>query len=215
MSFFNIETPIFTPKQSAFEIAEMPGLWRVHWQVNDRVIYSSFYTRHDQACLLWGAISALIFITAQFLPWSWVTQTVIATTLTLVGVVGTVGLTWRFALVERLSWVLGSWATLMLLGTIATYQGMFGGWTWILPQICSFWLGLSAIGYLVTGFGMRSRLFLLLSLIHLLAIGLLPYFPAWQPLLAGLVISGSAFSIAEFQWDANGVCGYQLHPVER
>jgi hypothetical protein len=214
MSFFNVEIPIFTPKKSAFEIAEMPGLWRVHWQINDRVIYSSFYTRHDQACLLWGTISALVFVMAQFFPWNWMTQTLIATALTLVGVVGTVGLTWRFALVERLSWVLGSWILLMLSGAIVTYQGIFGSWAWILPQICPIWLSLSGIGYLMTGFGMRSRLFLLLSLVHLAAIVILPYFPAWKPFITGLVISGSAFLIAEFQWDANGVCSYPIQTVE-
>lgn len=210
MSFFNIDTPIFVRKRSAFDSPEMPGLWRVHWQFKDYVLYSSFYTRHDQACLLWGTIAALIFSSAQFLPVGWTTQVLLAASLTVMGILGMVGLTWKFARFERLNWVLSSWAGLMLTGAIATYEGVFGGWTWILVQVCPLWLGLSGIGYLVTGMGMRSRLFVLLGLIHLITITLLPFIPAWKPLATGLVISMSAFLIAEFQWDANGVCGYQL-----
>ncbi|MDX2229986.1 MAG: hypothetical protein NW220_10130 [Leptolyngbyaceae cyanobacterium bins.349] len=201
-------------KNSAFDIPEMPGLWRIHWQIHDRVLFSSFYTRHDQACLLWGAIAAVIFLVAQFLPLSWTTQTLFAASLTLVGVIGMLLLTWQFARFERLSWVLGSWAGLMLLGAIATYQAMFGGWAGVLMHICPLWLGLSGAGYLVTGIGMRSRLFLLLSGLHLLTISVLPLFPAWHPLITGGVISSSAFLIAEFQWDANGVCGYQTQALQ-
>lgn len=214
MSFFNAETPILVRKKSAFEISEMPGLWRFHWQFYHIVVFSSFYTRHDQACLLWSGIVAIIFLAAQFLPLSWTTQTLLATALSLLGVVGMVGLTWQFVRLERLSWVLGSWAGLMLAGAIATYLGTFGGWNWALLNICPLWLGLSATGYLVTSIGMRSRLFLLLSIVHWLTISILPSFPYWNPLITGLVISGSAFLIAEFQWDANGVCGYQLAVLE-
>ncbi|MBF2025568.1 MAG: hypothetical protein IGS48_02210 [Oscillatoriales cyanobacterium C42_A2020_001] len=193
----------------------MPGLWRVHWQLNNIVLFSSFYTRHDQACLLWSGIVAVIFLTAQFLPLSWATQTLVATTLSLLGVMGMVGLTWRFVRIERLSWVLGCWAGLMLAGALSTYLGTFAGWTWALVNMCPLWLGLSATGYCVTSIGMRSRLFLLLGVLHWLTIGILPYFPLWKPLITGLVISGSAFLIAEFQWDANGVCGYQMAALDR
>lgn len=214
MSFFNLETPIFASKKSAFEVPEMPGLWRFHWQINNKVLFSSFYTRHDQACLLWGIISAIIFTIAQFFALDWTIQALMASTLTTIGIAGTILLTWQFALLERLSWVLASWATLMLFGVIVTYQGMFGGWSWALIHICPLWLGLSGIGYLITSLGMRSRLFLLLSLMHVGMIVLLPSFPSWKPLLTGLMISGSTFLIAEFQWDANGVCGYQLQPYK-
>lgn len=214
MSFFNVEVPIFTRKRSAFDVPAMPGIWRFHLQIQDKVLYSSFYTRHDQACLLWGIISALIFITAQFFPISWGIQTIVAFSLTGMGIIGMMQLTWKFVVFERLGWVLGSWAILMSSGAIATLQGMFGGWTWALINICPLWLSLSGLGYLVTSLGMRSRLFLLLSLIHLLGIMVLPSFPAWKPLITGFIISGSAFFIAEFQWDANGVCEYQMQPIE-
>lgn len=214
MSFFNIDIPIFVRKKSAFASPEMPGLWRVHWQFQNHVLFSSFYTRHDQACLLWGAIAALIFGSAQFFSLGWATQALVAALLTLAGIVGMIGLTWNFVRLERLRWVLGSWAGLMLLGAISTYQGIFSGWSWALIYICPLWLGLSGLGYLVTGVGLRSRLFLLLGLIHIATIALLPIMPLWQPLVTGLVISSSAFSIAEFQWDANGVCGYQTQEAQ-
>lgn len=214
MSFFNFEVPIFMPKRSAFDVPAMPGVWRFHLQIQGQVLYSSFYTRHDQACLLWGVISALIFLAAQFLPVSWSIQTIVAFTFTGMGMVGMMLLTWKFVLFERLGWVLGIWALLMSLGAIATCQGIFGGWTWALINICPLWLSLSGLGYFATSLGMRSRLFLLLSLIHLVGIMLLPYFPAWKPLMTGLIISGSAFFVAEFQWDANGVCGYQMQAIE-
>lgn len=209
MSFFNHEMPIFTRKKTVFDGSPAPGIWLLKIQINDRILISSSYTRHDQACLLWGAIAAVIFLSAQFLPLNWTMQTLFAATLTCLGIVGMFLLTWEFARFERLSWVLASWAGLMLFGAIATYQSIFGGWTWALIHICPIWLGLSGCGYLATGFGMRSRLFLLLSVPHLLAIPLLPLFPAWNPLITGSVISLSAFFIAELQWDANGVCEYQ------
>ena len=119
-------------------------------------------------------------------------------------------LTWKFVWLERLGWVLGCWVVLMLTGAIATYQGIWGGWTWVLLHICPLWLCLSGLGYSVTGVGLRSRLFLILGVTHGLMLPVLEILPAWKPLLTGLIISGSAFLIAEFQWDANGVCGYQL-----
>lgn len=214
MSFFNSEVPIVVRKPSAFAIQDLPGLWRVHWQIDQRVLISTFYTRHDQACLLWGAIAAIIFITAQFLPLTWTAQAVLASLSTLVGIIGMIALTWWFVTSERISWVLGCWAGLMLGGVVITDLGVFWGWGQILANICPLWLWLSAGGYLLMGMGMRSRLFLLISLLHGLTIGFLPYVPTWQPLITGLIISGSAFLIAELQWDANGVCGYQTQPMQ-
>lgn len=151
-------------------------------------------------------IAAIIFTSAQFLPISWVAQSTIAGILTSVGIIGMVALTWHFSVVERLGWLLGSWAFLMGVGASVTCASLFCGWGSVLMNICPLWLGLSAVGYGLTGIRMRSRMFFILSLWHLLAIVLLPYVPGWQPLLTGVVISGSSFLIAEFQWDAEGVC---------
>lgn len=206
MFAFNPATPIFVRKPSALTIQPTPGLWRVHWQIKDVVLYSSFYTKHDQACLLWSVIAAIIFVSAQFLQVNWVTQTTIAAILTSIGVVGMVTLTWRFSILERLRWVLGGWTFLMGVGVLLTCASIFLGWGQVLMNICPLWLGLSALGYGLTGVRMKSRMFFVLSLFHLLAIALLPYAPTWQALITGVIISGSAFSIAEFQWDAEGVC---------
>lgn len=208
MNFFNFDIPVVARKQSAFAICDLPGLWRVHWQINQRVILSTFYTRHDQACLLWAAVSALIFLTAQFIPLSWLAQAAIATGLTVICAGAMVALTFRFTVAEQLSWVLYGWSLLMLVGTVITDLSLLLGWGTVLGHLCSLWLGISGVGYLITGLGMRSRAFLLIAAVHFLTIYLLPTIGAWQPLATGMVISGSALLIAEIQWDANGVCGH-------
>ena len=98
----------------------------------------------------------------------------------------------------------------MLLGAVVTDLSRFLGWGRVLGHVCHLWLGVSGVGYLITGWGMRSRAFLLFAAIHLLTLQLLPAVGPWQPLTTGLVISGCALLIAEIQWDANGVCG---HPI--
>lgn len=200
-------------KLSAFAIDDLPGLWRVHWQLNQRVILSTFYTRHDQACLLWAIVSAAIFLTAQFLPLSWFTQVIFASGLTLLSVVAMIVLTWYFTAIERLTWVLYCWSSLMVLGTLVTDLSLLLQWAEVLGHVCHLWLGLSGIGYIVTGLGMRSRAFMWIGIVHFLTIGILPNVGMWQPLTTGLVISGSALLIAEVQWDSNGVCVYQA-PIQ-
>lgn len=209
MNFFNINTPIFQRKLSAFAIDDMPGLWRVHWQIGDIVLWSSFYTQHDQACMLWGCVSAAIFVTAQFVALSWTAQAILASIFTVVGLAGMVNLTWYFTKLDRLSWVLYGWIALMIVGMGLTDAGIFLHWGDVLLNLCPLWLGLSAIGYLLTGVIMQSRTFIVFGLVHLLAICALPHVGAWQQLTTGIVISSSVLLMAELQWDANGVCGYQ------
>lgn len=206
MLSFNSDLPIVTRKKSAFAIQDLPGLWRIHWQLFGITILSTFYTRHDQACLLWGVLSAIIFMMAQFMALSWITQALLASVLTLIGMAGMLCLTWYFTKIPTLSWILYGWTGLMGTGILLTDLGIFLGWGQILMHICPLWLGLSAIGYGAMGVGMRSRAFLLVSLLHLITIGLLPYLSPWQPLTTGLVISGSVFLIAELQWDADEAC---------
>lgn len=214
MTFFNLSLPIFKRKESAFAVPEMPGLRRVHWQIGDLVLWSSFYTQHDQACIVWGIVSAAIFTTAQFVPLSWTVQAVLSSLLTIGGVGGMMTLTWHFSRIERLNWVLYTWLGLMLAGIGLTDAGIFLHWGQVLLRICPLWLGLSAIGYVVTGIGMRSRTFILLGAVHLLTVWLLPLAAGWQQLVTGAVISSSVLLMAELQWDANGVCGYQQETAE-
>jgi len=96
---------------------------------------------------------------------------------------------------------------LMLLGLVITDLGIFLGWGTVLMHLCPLWLGLVAIGYLCTGFGMRSRTLMIIGLIHLLGIAILPYVGSWQFLATGIIMGGSVLVLAEFQWDSFGTCG--------
>ena len=60
---------------------------------------------------------------------------------------------------------------------------------------------MSAVGYLVTGLGLRSRALLIAATIHLLALVALPYFIGWQFLLTGLVMTTNLLFLAQVQWD--------------
>jgi hypothetical protein len=96
MAFFNTEIPLLTRKPPVLETPLSPEILHIHWQLHDRTLWSSFYTRHDQACLYWGAITATIFAIAQFIPISWTTQALIASTLTTLGTLFMTRLTWRY-----------------------------------------------------------------------------------------------------------------------
>jgi hypothetical protein len=206
MTFFNPNAPLLCRKQSVLELPPLPGLWRFHWQIGSLTLFSSFYTQLDQACILWGVLSTVIFVTAQFFPISWVTQAVWWSALSVMGTVGMVALTPSW-LKEELGWIVYSWVILMGLGVIITDLSIFLGWGEVLMYLCPLWLGLVALGYLCTGLGMRSRTLILTGLIHLLSIGILPYVGTWQFLATGIVMGGSVLLLAEFQWDSSGTCG--------
>ena len=89
----------------------------------------------------------------------------------------------------------------MIVGVMVTNWSIFSnGWV-LLPHLSLLWLGLSAIGYLITGWGLRSRAFLLSGVLHLVATALLSFVPTWQFLFSGLISAGSLFFLASFQWD--------------
>ncbi len=209
MTFFNPNAPVLCRKQSAFALPDVPGVWRFHCQVGNITLYSSFYTRLDQACFLWGILSTVIFVTAQFVPVSWMTQAVWWSVLTLVGTVGTIVLVPSWFYKEGLGWVIHSWTILMLLGLVITDLGIFLGWGQVLMNLCPLWLGLIGIGYLCTGVGMRSRALILMGLVHLLSIWILPYVGAMQFLATGIITGGSVLLLAELQWDSFGSCSNQ------
>jgi hypothetical protein len=210
MTFFNPNAPLLCKKPNVLDFPETPGLWRFHWQVGNITLFSAFYTRLDQACIVWGVISTVIFVTAQFLPVSWLTQCIWWSALSLIGTVGMIALTPSWLRVEGLGWVLDSWIILMLLGVVITDLSIVLSWGQVLMHLCPLWLGLVALGYLCTGVGMRSRTLILTALVHLLSIGILPYFAAWQFLATGIIMGGSVLLLAEFQWDSFGTCGNKL-----
>lgn len=206
MTFFNPNVPLLSRKPNVLEIPDIPGLWRFHWQIRNVTLFSSFYTQLDQACIVWGVISTIIFVTAQFVPINWMTQAVWWSALSVIGTVGMVALTPSWVK-EELGWVVYSWIMLMLLGVVITDLSIFLGWGAVLMQLCPLWLGLIAIGYLCTGLGMRSRTLILTALVHLLSILVLPYVGSWQFLATGVITGGTVLLLAEFQWDSRGSCG--------
>ena len=70
-----------------------------------------------------------------------------------------VSMTYSWVKIEHLTWVLYGWVILMLLGLVLTDWGIFLGWEKVLANLCHLWLGISGIGYLGTGFAVRSRAF--------------------------------------------------------
>lgn len=201
MSFFNPNTPVIRDKQTALDVQDLCGLLRVHWQINQLQLFSAFYTRIDQVFLLWGCITSVIFLTAQFLPLSWQLQAIFWSSLTLVGVLAMSALAWFWVKVEQLCWLVYTWSALLLVGVGLTDGGIFLGWIPVLLNLCALWLGLSAIGYFLTGWGLRSRAFMLAGGLHVLGLLLLPFVPALPFLSTGIVMAGTLLFLAEVQWD--------------
>ncbi|NJR51210.1 MAG: hypothetical protein HC780_18165 [Leptolyngbyaceae cyanobacterium CSU_1_3] len=204
--FFNANIPLLRRKHSAFEIEDLPGLWRIHWQLGNTTVVSTFYTRIDQACLLWGIISSIIFITAQFLPLDWRVQALLWSGLTLLGTVAMISLSQRWKTVEPLNQIVAAWVLLMVGGLVLTDLSVFLSWGQVLAKLCPLWLGLNALGYFYTGLKMRSRAFFLIGLGQLLGVAALPYLESWQFLATGVFMGLSSILMAELQWDSGGVC---------
>jgi hypothetical protein len=201
MTFFNSTEPIIRRKQHALDYQDLQGLWHFQVKIKDITLVSNIYTRIDQVFVVWGIISAAIFITAQFAPISWITQAIAWSVLTVVGTAATIGLTNFWVAVERLHWVVYTWAVLMLGGLVITDLGILWGWGQILMHLSDLWLGLCAIGYFCTGIGLRSRAFIFSGIIHALGILILPHVPGWQFLTTGLIMVVNLFVFAETQWD--------------
>jgi hypothetical protein len=198
---FNPNEPLLRCKQAEMDVQDLRGLLKIHIKIRNYTLFSALYTRVDQAILLWAILSLLIFGTAQFWPISWHTQAIAWSVLTLLGVVGMQCLTYFWTTVERLSWVLWSWAILMVLGLLITDAGIFGGIGWILINLCPLWLGISSLGYFLTGWGLRSRTFMLAGTIHLAGIEMLNLVPGWTFLATGLIMAGTLWLLSELQWD--------------
>lgn len=201
MSFFNSKEPIIRRKQKELDYQDRQGLLHLQIQIKNKTLFSTIYTRIDQVFVLWGLMSAAIFITAQFSQISWVNQAFFWSILTTVGSIGTINLTLFWVKVERLTWILYAWITLMLSGLLVTDLGIFLGWGRVLLHLCDLWLILCALGYFATGLGLRSRAFIFAGIVHLLGIALLPFVGYWQFLTTGLVMVASLFVFAESQWD--------------
>ncbi|TAE51484.1 MAG: hypothetical protein EAZ88_18105 [Oscillatoriales cyanobacterium] len=201
MTFFNASEPLIRSKQEHLDVQDLAGLLRLRWQVGNITLFSGFYTRIDQTFLLWALVTAGIFFTAQFVPLSWSFQAILWSTVTLIGTAVMAVLTLFWVKVERVSWILYSWAILMISGLILTDCSIFAGWGFWLLHLCDLWLGLSAIGYFCTGLGLRSRTFILIGLTHLFSIPLLTFVAPWQYLTTGIIMAGCLLLLSELQWD--------------
>ena len=201
MTLFNSAEPIIRRKQHALDFQDRQGLLQFKLEVSNKTLFNSIYTRIDQVFVFWGLITAVIFFTAQFAPVDWVTQAIFWSVLTTIGTVGMTILTHFWVKVERLRWVLYSWILLMEGGVIITDLGITQGWGTVLMNLCPLWLGLSAMGYICTGIGLRSRAFIFAALFHICGILILPYCVGWQFLVTGLVMTANLFMFAETQWD--------------
>lgn len=201
MTLFNREQPIIRRKQTALDFQDRQGLWQFKIAIHHKTLFYSLYTRIDQVFVLWGLITVLVFFTAQFAPIDWVTQATFWSVLTAIGTIAMTVLTHFWVKVERLRWVLYFWIVLMLGGVVITDLGILLSWGQVLMNLCPLWLGLSAMGYFGTGWGLRSRAFIFSGLVHLLGIAILPYFMGWQFLATGIIMAANLFVFAETQWD--------------
>ncbi|BAZ41565.1 hypothetical protein NIES4101_75310 [Calothrix sp. NIES-4101] len=201
MSFFNDSVPPLRRKRSTLDIHDLEGLWQVNWQIGQIKLYSTFYTRIDQAFILWSLLLIPMFVTAQFLPISWSLQAALWSVLSCLGT--GIMMSWTSYWVKRrqVEWVLYCWAFLMVIGVIVTNLGILFSWGEVLLNLCPLWLGLSAFGYLCTGFGVRSRTIIGTGILHAIAIFLLPYFSGWQFLATGTLMVSCLLLLAEFEWD--------------
>ncbi|MEM9219779.1 MAG: hypothetical protein AAGD25_36300 [Cyanobacteria bacterium P01_F01_bin.150] len=165
------------------------------------VLPSSYYTRIDQALLVWGTTVALIFIPAQFLYVDWQIQAILWSALSSLAVVTTYRLTWSSENYRHLRWVMQLWSWLVLFGVGVSNYGIFGVQGWILGHLCDVWLGICGIGYFICAVGMRSRPLAIIGGIHSLTIVFISAVPQWMFLTTGLVMSCSLLLLAELWWE--------------
>ena len=208
MTFFNYSVPLLRRKQLNIEGQDLEGLWQVQFPLGKERFYSKFYTCLDRACLLWSLLLIPMFGTAQFFPVSWMLQAGLWSVLSLGGTAAMVSMTYSWVKIERLTWVLYGWVILMLLGLLLTDLGIFLGWEKVLPNLCHLWLGISGIGYLGTGFAVRSRALLATSFFHLSGILILPYTTGLSFLFTGTLMVFSLLVLAELQWDMRHPINY-------
>ncbi len=201
-SFFNHSVPPLRRKQAPLNIHELEeGLWLVNWQIGNIKLYSNFYTRIDQAFIIWGLLLIPMFATAQFLPIGWDLQAALWSVLSFIGTAAMVYWSTYWVKRRQVIWILYCWVLLMLLGVVLTDLGIFLGWGEILLNLCPLWLGLCTLGYFCTGLAVRSRTLLLTGIVHLLGIFLLPYFIGWEFLTTGGLMVVCLLLLAEFEWD--------------
>ncbi len=164
--------------------------------------YSSlYYTRLDQALMLWAIATAIIFFTAQFHAFDWHHQARAWSALSLVILAATSVRAWPWAVALQLRWVAYLWAGITLLGLGLTDYGVYRSVGPILLNLCPLWLGLCAVGYGITAVGMGSRALIGIVALHGLAIGGVKLWPAALFGITGAAIAGCLLLLAQLEWD--------------
>lgn len=201
MSFFDYSVAPLRRKPTHLDIEPHPKIWSVCWSIGKHKFYSTVYTRLDLACILWALLLIPMFVTPQFFSVSWKVQAVLWSVLSLVGLAAMVGFADDWVKIKRISWALGCWVILIFVGLLLTDLGIFLAWSEVLANLCSLWLGLSALGYWCTGLVVHSRAIIVIGFVHLGGILVLPYVGVWQFLFTGGVMEFSLILLAEFRWD--------------
>lgn len=164
---------------------------------------SLYYTRLDQALMLWAIATAIIFFTAQFHAFDWHHQARVWSALSLSVLAATSLRAWPWAVALNLRWVVYLWSVITLVGLGLTDYGVYLSVGPILLSLCPLWLGLCALGYGITAIGMGSRALSGVVVIHLLAIGLVWMLPGWLFGITGGAIAGCLLILAQLEWDHN------------
>lgn len=207
---FDRTRPILQPKRNNLSYEELDGVIYVGQNLTQTAPEASlsgqlspllYYTRLDQALLLWAIAVAIIFLTAQFRAFDWHQQAKLWSGLTLATLLLSSIRAWPWAAAQNLRWLIYWWGGLMVVGLGLTDWGIYGSVAPLLRNLCPLWLSLSALGYGVTAVGMGSRALLGIVVIHGIALGLLQLWPAWLFLITGSAIAGCLLLLAQLQWD--------------
>ncbi|WP_308254758.1 hypothetical protein [Geminocystis sp. GBBB08] len=201
MSFFKPQQPILQKKQLSSNPQQLALMKCLIIKPLETINLSGIYTCIDQAMVIWGFVAAIIFLTAQFFPIDWTNQAIFWSIITLIGILTMTTLTHTWTVLERISWLLYTWVFLMIIGILITDYAVIYHWGFMLSHLCELWLILSSIGYLLTGWGLRSRAFFIATIIHGITIFILPYANSWQFGITGLVMMTNLLIFSEAQWD--------------
>ncbi|MCT7967801.1 hypothetical protein NG799_15775 [Laspinema sp. D1] len=199
--FYLHEQPILSPKPDWTTLQNHQGLWLIHVQIRGKSIFQQFYTCVDKTMMIWAAVTATIFFTAQFSSINWTTMAIVSSILTGCASAIMWNQTWVWVTEETVRWLIYWWLGLMMGGIALTDVSIFYSWSQILIQLCPLWLALCGFGYLGTGWALQSRSFFLGAGLHFLGMAILPLFPQWQYLVTGFIISGTLLLFSERRWD--------------
>lgn len=192
---------IFQLKQSLVDPVDLHGVIKIQLGQSNNVLISTYLTRLDQALMAWGLVTAIIFLIAQCHLLDWSTQSVVWSVLSCVAIALSGKLTWFWVTTRNQRWIFYCWSIIVLAGLSLTNGGIFGGWSIVLRSLSALWLGLSALGYLITGFGIKAPALIAIGLIHACTIPSLTLVPQHQFLLTGIIMSVSLWLLAVFHWE--------------